>query len=264
MDRSYTPDAVGNIEVITDNLDAARSQSFGYDDLYRLNNANGIYGTVDFTYDKVGNRLSRKQSGASPSQDAYHYYPGTNRLKAVVGDHAELIEYDADGNTTLRTSGASNPTPAVSDPSDNIYNSSGQRALKIGTTKVIYHYDLSGQLIAETDALGNPIKAYVWLNGQPLTQIDANGNVYFYHNDHLGTPQKMTDSGGGVVWVADYLPFGRANVNLGTIENNLRFPGQYYDQETGLHYNYHRYYDPGIGRCREPNLKEPIAYKFSK
>ena len=51
-----------------------------------------------------------------------------------------------------------------------------------------------------------------------------------------------------MVWAADYLPFGKANVTIGGVENNLRFAGQYYDQETGLHYNYHRYYDPKLGR----------------
>jgi RHS repeat-associated protein len=51
-----------------------------------------------------------------------------------------------------------------------------------------------------------------------------------------------------VVWAADYLPFGQADVIVGTVDNNLRFAGQYYDQETGLHYNYHRYYDPQLGR----------------
>jgi RHS repeat-associated protein len=58
----------------------------------------------------------------------------------------------------------------------------------------------------------------------------------------------MTNGSGGVVWAADYLPFGQADVTVDTVENNLRFAGQYYDQETGLHYNYHRYYDPTLGR----------------
>jgi RHS repeat-associated protein len=58
----------------------------------------------------------------------------------------------------------------------------------------------------------------------------------------------MTDSSGTVVWAADYLPFGQADVTVETVENNLRFVGQYYDNETGLHYNYFRYYDPSLGR----------------
>jgi RHS repeat-associated protein len=78
--------------------------------------------------------------------------------------------------------------------------------------------------------------------------------IFYYHNDHLGTPQKITDEAGTVVWSADYRPFGEVSVTTETVKNNLRFPGQYYDQETGLHYNYHRYYDPRIGRylMRDP------------
>jgi len=78
----------------------------------------------------------------------------------------------------------------------------------------------------------------------PAQAIDT---LYYYHNDHLGTPQKMTDENQIVVWDVDYTPFGAA-FGTATIENNLRFPGQYYDAESGLHYNYFRDYDPGIGR----------------
>ncbi|MBW1741158.1 MAG: RHS domain-containing protein [Deltaproteobacteria bacterium] len=77
--------------------------------------------------------------------------------------------------------------------------------------------------------------------------------MYYYHLDHLGTPQVMTDEDGEVVWKADYRPFGEADVTVNTVENNFRFPGQYYDQETGLHYNYFRDYHPGIGRYIEPD-----------
>ena len=74
------------------------------------------------------------------------------------------------------------------------------------------------------------------------------------HNDPLGTPQALTDESGTVVWKADYDPFGKATVNEdpdgdgNRVTLSIRFPGQYYDQETGLHYNYFRYYDPSIGR----------------
>lgn len=61
----------------------------------------------------------------------------------------------------------------------------------------------------------------------------------------------MTDASGVVVWAADYKPFGEATVTLSTITNNLRFPGQYYDAETGLYYNYYRDYNPVVGRYIE-------------
>ncbi len=72
--------------------------------------------------------------------------------------------------------------------------------------------------------------------------------TYYYHNDHLGTPQVLTDENREVVWRAEYEPFGEATETLSIVEQNLRFPGQYFDRETGLHYNYFRDYDPRIGR----------------
>lgn len=59
----------------------------------------------------------------------------------------------------------------------------------------------------------------------------------------------MTNETGDVVWSAAYKPFGKAEVDgSSTQTNNFRFPGQYYDAESGLHYNWHRYYDPKTGR----------------
>ena len=114
----------------------------------------------------------------------------------------------------------------------------------------VFHYGPNGELLWERDQAGNT-KLYVWLNGRPLARIDQ-GQIYSYHVDHLGTPQAMTDSTGALVWKADYEPFGKATVKpVSTIENNLRLPGQYYDRETGLHYNYFRDYEPTTGRYIE-------------
>ena len=71
---------------------------------------------------------------------------------------------------------------------------------------------------------------------------------YYYHYDHLGTSQLISDSTSNISWSARHLTFGEVAFKEGNLVNNLRFPGQYYDQESGLHYNYSRYYDPGIGR----------------
>ena len=110
-----------------------------------------------------------------------------------------------------------------------------------------YHYDLAGRLLAETDAGGRTRAEYLYLGNEPLA-LSRSGQLYYYHNDHLGTPQKLTDGAGQVVWSASYRPFGEASIRAGYVTQNLRFPGQYYDEESGLHYNYQRYYDPGTGR----------------
>jgi RHS repeat-associated protein len=92
----------------------------------------------------------------------------------------------------------------------------------------------------------------------PFEHVD----LRFIHNDHLGTPQVVTDESGQTIWSATYLPFGEATVDEdpdGDSSNynfNIRFPGQYYDAESGLHYNYYRTYDPSIGRYLE---SDPIG-----
>jgi len=86
--------------------------------------------------------------------------------------------------------------------------------------------------------------------------------VYWHHNDHLGTPQALTDINGTVVWTMSQTPFGIATVNEDPdgdgikVRNNFRFPGQYYDSETGLNYNYQRTYDPAVGRYTQ---SDPIG-----
>ena len=138
-----------------------------------------------------------------------------------------------------------------------IYNGHGERVRKVDHATTYYHYDQAARLIAELDARGRVQAEYVYLDGEPLALVrtgrsDADGesvqSVYYYHNDHLGTPQTLTDSTRTVVWAADYHPFGKTRVTTDTITNNLRFPGQYYDEESGLHYNYYRHYDPSTGR----------------
>lgn len=76
----------------------------------------------------------------------------------------------------------------------------------------------------------------------------AGEKIYFVHTDHLGTPQAMTDAAQNTVWKMGDDPFGGATPAVEQVVNNIRFPGQYYDAESGLHYNWNRYYDAGTGR----------------
>ncbi len=103
-----------------------------------------------------------------------------------------------------------------------------------------------------TISLSSDADGYVIADAIRVTGGAAVGNsqnkVYYYHNDHLGTPQVLTDKDQNVVWEGHYSPFGRVTTSIDTVENNLRFAGQYFDAESGLHYNYHRYYDPQLGR----------------
>ena len=150
-----------------------------------------------------------------------------------------------------------------------LYNAQGQRTQKVtkhGTT--VYHYDLNGHLMAETDKNGTLQRAYVWLDNLPLVQIDVKGHdddkgknkakehIAYLHTDHLGTPRLATDANQQIVWRWDSDAFGaekpehedEADDDHKDITVNLRFAGQYFDKETRLFYNWHRYYDPRTGR----------------
>ena len=84
-------------------------------------------------------------------------------------------------------------------------------------------------------------------------------DVKYLHGDHLGTPRRATDGEGHIIWSATYSPYGEAAVDEDPDRDgsayalNLRFPGQYFDRESGLHYNYFRTYDPALGRYLTPD-----------
>ncbi len=106
-----------------------------------------------------------------------------------------------------------------------------------------------------TDGSGAIVTEYLYRGRIRLAMADrATGAVYTFHNNELGTPELMTDSTNTVVWEGISRPFGETAVNSGsTVVNNFRFQGQYYDAETGLHYNGQRYYDPKTGRYLSPD-----------
>ena len=89
---------------------------------------------------------------------------------------------------------------------------------------------------------------------------EASTATYYFHTDHLGTPQTVTDADGDVVWKGRYDPFGNATETVADIEQNFRLPGQYLERETGLHQNWFREYDPQIGRYTE---SDPIGLRGS-
>uniref|UniRef100_UPI002FCD6F47 RHS repeat domain-containing protein n=1 Tax=Massilia sp. S19_KUP03_FR1 TaxID=3025503 RepID=UPI002FCD6F47 len=92
-------------------------------------------------------------------------------------------------------------------------------------------------------------------NGESQQEAEPFGKqeIAFYQCDHLGTPQELTDHEGKVAWSAQYKAWGEAKEAISEaarkaeMRNPIRFQGQYFDDETGLHYNRYRYYDPQCG-----------------
>ena len=149
----------------------------------------------------------------------------------VYDSHHRLIEATVDDTTATYA-----------------YNVHHQRTSKtVNGTTTHFFYGPGGELLSEmVVGTGLGPNEIVWLDGTPLAYLSG-GEIYQIHVDHLGTPQVLTDDSGAIAWEAHYRPFGDA-ITTGSLTFNLRFPGQYHDGETGLHYNWHRYYDPATGR----------------
>ncbi len=154
------------------------------------------------------------------------------------------------------------------------YDPFGRRIAKSvkegNTTKTGYFLYSEQGLMGEADSQGKLQKAYgfnptamqqglwstdpIWQANASNASLTDNGTSFHYlHTDHLGTPQLATTKDGQTNWKAQSEAFGAAGVlqAQSTIEMNLRFPGQYFDEETGAHYNFFRNYISIVGRYLE-------------
>ena len=130
---------------------------------------------------------------------------------------------------------------------------SGSAAQVGGMITTLFAYDENGNLLGEYDSAGNVGKEIIRLGRLPVAVVQ-NGQVYDIYTDQRGAPRAIADNSGTVVWSWDPSPFGNTEANNNPDGNNIkftfniRFPGQYYDVETGRYYNHFRYYDPSTGR----------------
>jgi len=145
---------------------------------------------------------------------------------------------------------------------------------------VHYIHDTQGHIIAEADgANGATLREYIWLAANdnneestadlPLavvTDVSTTPALLMVHSDHLARPIRMTDASRLTVWQASFTPWGEPQSISGMQALNLRFPGQYFQIETGLHYNWHRHYDTVTGRYAQPDplrfIDGPSVYAY--
>jgi len=189
-----------------------------------------FHGDAHYDYDARGNRIAQKRGKAQKLVSEYRYN-ALNQLTNVLhkGIHTQYA-YDPLGRRIVKANQQSHTDFLWLE--DNLLS------------------EVSQSRSADSDHIHRTQKTYLFEPGsfKPLAFVQ-DGETYHYHLDHLGTPQEITNGSGEVVWAVSYKAYGNLAVaHEQQIENNLRFQGQYYDSETGLHYNRFRYYDPGAGR----------------
>ena len=170
-------DAANNITSITDALATSKNQVFSYDNLDQLTSASGIYGSLTYTYDALGNRTSFNDGA---NLDTYTIDSSSNRLTSITGGNPKSFSYDNTGNiindgSTAFTYGDHNRMVSSSNTGNSAtytYNGKGERTIKtLNGTTTIYHFDQNGNLLAETDNQGNPLKDYIYLDGSRVSMI---------------------------------------------------------------------------------------------
>nr|WP_319636792.1 RHS repeat-associated core domain-containing protein [Paraburkholderia caribensis] len=227
------------------------------------------YAGAHYEYDARGNLVAKQ----SPGSEQRYEWDEFNRLGAVsvrssAGARQAKYFYDAFGRRIAKDV----------DGAKTVFGWDGDRlAYEVAGSQSTHYVYEAGSFVPLAQFVAAPVEGLetpqrresdrYTPEDDPLMKVSTpNGlaQVYYYHCDVIGTPQMLTDDAGEIVWEARYKAWGEAaeviaRVSAATqaqVRNPIRFQGQQADDETGLHYNRHRYYDPHAGRFVS---KDPIG-----
>jgi RHS repeat-associated protein len=280
LSEDSTVNVMGNITAMVERTTgtATATRQFAYDNMDRLLSLkNSATNVQSFTYDATGNRLSKTLSSTTTNSS---YPVGSHRLTT---DGTSARTYDANGNTATLAAKS-----FVYDDRNRLrdyinsgstvtrtyrYNGKGERVSKVqsagNTNNRYYFYDEAGHLLGEYLANGTRVQEYVWLDDTLVAVLsDHDASTYqFVETDHLGTPRVVVHPvENNIVWrwnitntaFGEHTATNNPDGDAVTYTFNLRYPGQMFDAESGLHYNRYRDYEPGTGRYPQ---SDPMGLK---
>jgi RHS repeat-associated protein len=258
--ETFTLDGVSNRTVHSKNVG-----DWSYDANNRLTEKGVLLGKTAYDYDSNGNLTQKNQGG-----NTTHYaYDSQNRLIEVKDTNNNPIArygYDPFDRRIWKEAYRNKDGAPSSQPTRSYYLYSDEGLIAESQQQITPPLPVGegwGEGITATTEPKITTQYGPRPNGEFTTATlflktknsAGQKTIAYYHHDHLGTPIQATDRSGIVVWSAQYNAFGKASITTPTatedkpvIESSLRFPGQTEDAETGLYYNWHRYYDPELGR----------------
>ncbi len=261
---AFTLNAIGSRTRIDESTGAIKNYS--YDVLHRLIEervtdlaANPLFEN-DFTYDAVGNRLTRNSSTAGGGSVTTNY--AYNAADQLVTEDGVAYTYDLNGNldtktdaggVTLYTYDADNRLTRIVEPSGAAtnyrYDADGNRVEKqdaAGTLRYLVDTNREFAQPARGARRGTLIAAYVYADD--LISMTRGGQVAFYHFDGTGSTRLLTDLAGVVTDTYQFDAFGTLVARTGTTDNAFLFTGQQFDANSGFYYMRARFYQPSTGR----------------
>ncbi|MFI1499832.1 DUF6531 domain-containing protein [Streptomyces platensis] len=282
--RSYTYRQDGHLTAVEDNVSGTRrfdvdevgrvtgvharnwSESYAYDEAGNQTSADwpakhpgaeargpraidgtkvGRAGNVRYEHDAQGRVVLRQKTRLSRRPDTWHYeWDGEDRLIAVITPDGTRWRYVYD--PLGRRIAKRRLTAAGETAEETAFSWDGVNLAEQTTTSAAHKYPVT--LTWDHDGL-HPITQTERITALEASQGEIDQRFFAIVTDLVGTPTELVDLRGEVAWQTRSTLWGTtAWTSSSTAYTPLRFPGQYFDAESGLHYNFHRYYDPETAR----------------
>jgi RHS repeat-associated protein len=262
--KTYAFDNNYNITAINDPITPSLNASATYDLNNRVTSYSYNSNSHSYNFNTSSDLTSKIDNTVTTT---FNYASGSHQLNSLSGGQTDTITTDFNGNVkafsgNTLTYDAKNRLMTLNNgtlTTTYSVNYLGERTEKSNTNNTSYFiYSNSDNLLGDYDASGNTQNEYIYLNGNVVGLIQ-NGNLYYVYDDHLGTPRAITDTSNNLQWTWENAESFGNNQPTSVVSGfvfNLRFPGQYFDNESNLSYNLHRDYNPDWGRYVE---SDPIG-----